>query len=267
MSPSVRWNTDFALLAALGCYLALYIWRWRRARIEAGAHAASGWRLASFVGGLVVLFIALGSPIDGLGEQLFVFHMAQHVLLADFAAVLLLLGLTKVILRPLTARLVRVEAAAGPLAHPAAAVAIYVGVLWAWHLPALYEAGLEHPAVHLLQHTTLLGAALLFWWHLLGPIRARHPITGMGVVFYIVAAKAFTGLLASVLTWAPIFFYDYYARQPRYWGLSAREDQSLAGALMMAADSLVLTTAVVVLFVRMLDDSEREAQRAERYET
>jgi putative membrane protein len=263
----IRWNLDPFLLLALCGYLGIYTVRWRAARAEAGPGPASSLRLASFAGGVFVLFIALASPIDPLGERLFVFHMAQHVLLTDLAAVLLLLGLTKVIMRPVTARLQRLERAAGPLAHPVAGLLIYVGVLWLWHIPALYELGLENPTLHPIQHVSLLAGAMVFWWQLLGPIRSRRPLRGMQVVFYIGSAKVLTGALATLLTWAPLFFYDYYARQPRYLGLEPEADQALAGALMMSADSLVLTIAVVVLFIRMLGESDLEADRAERFGT
>lgn len=265
MPLSIRWSLDPGLLGALASYLAIYVWRWRRVRAQAGPRAASAWRLASFAGGILVLFVALASPIGDLGDQLFVFHMAQHVLLTDLAAVLLLLGLTRVMLRPVTALSVRIERRLGILATPMAGLVIYVGTLWLWHLPALYQLGLESPTLHPLQHISLLGAALVFWWFVLSPIPARKPLRGMAVVFYLGSAKVLTGGLAVLLTWSPVFFYDFYARQPRYLGLSAQNDQALAGALMMTVDSLVLTVAVVALFIRMLGESDREEDRLERY--
>lgn len=267
MSPRIEWNPDPLILAALASYLGIYVWRWRHARAEAGPRGASWWRLASFATGVAMLFAALVSPISGLGEQLFVFHMAQHILLADLAAIFLILGLTKVILRPVTARVHHLERKAGFLAHPVFAVALYVANLWVWHIPAMYQASLNYSAVHAVQHLTFSAVALLFWWHLLSPIRSRRRLEGMGTTFYVTGAKLLTGLLASALTFAPVFLYDYYVRQPDYWGLGPGEDQSLAGALMMVEESFILGVAFVVLFIRMLGESEREQERLERYET
>lgn len=267
MSPGFDWNLQPGIILALACYLGIYFVRWRRARREAGAKAASGWHLASFSAGILMLLSALVSPIDGLSERLFVMHMAQHILLSDLAAIFLLLGLTRVILRPVTARLQRLERSAGLLAHPAFAVLFYAGTLWVWHVPAMYQLGLENPTLHPLQHISFTFAALLFWWHVLSPIRSRRRLEGMGVVFYIGSAKLLNGVLASLITFAPTFLYDYYARQPRYWGLSVTDDQSMAGALMMVEESVILTGAVVWLFIRMLGESEREEQRAERFGT
>ena len=107
-------------------------------------------------------------------------HMVQHILLLDVVPILLIVSLTKVILRPATRRLQRLERSAGPLAHPAVAVVLYVAVMWGWHVPALYDAALRHPFVHALEHTFFMTAGLLYWWHLLSPIRSRARLTRHG---------------------------------------------------------------------------------------
>lgn len=263
--PDAEWNLDPVLLAALGSYLAIYVVRWRAARREAGARGASVPRLLSFTAGMACLVGALVTPVDALSERLFSAHMAQHILIGDLAAILLLLGLTKVILRPVTARLRRVEESLGLLAHPAVTALVYAGTLWLWHLPALYELGLRTPELHPLQHAAFFAAPLIFWWPLLSPVAGRRRPQGMAIVFYLAVGKVMMGILASVITFSPVVFYDFYAEQPDYWGLTPAADQSIAGAMMMAEQSIVFTVAVVLLFVRMLGDSEREEQRAERY--
>ena len=122
MAPDYSWTLNPGVLFALAGVLIVYARRWRAARIEAGPAAASGWRLASFAGGIGALFVALISPVDRLAEQLFVMHMVQHLLIVDVAAILLTLGLTKVILRPVTRRVQRIEERAGVLAHPGTAL-------------------------------------------------------------------------------------------------------------------------------------------------
>ena len=99
-------------------------------------------------------------PIDGLGEDyLFSAHMVQHVLLGDIAPALLLLSLSRVILRPATRRLMRGRARARAAsrtrgrASPSGSVLMYL-----WHIPALYDAALENPLVHLLEHVSFFTA-------------------------------------------------------------------------------------------------------------
>ncbi|MFP5362571.1 MAG: cytochrome c oxidase assembly protein [Thermoleophilia bacterium] len=236
----------------------LYVRRWREVD-------GSGGRLASFLAGMALVLVALVSPVDRLGEQLFLIHMTQHLLLLDLAPILVLLGLTKVLLRPLTRRLVNIERAAGPLAHPAFAIALYVATMAVWHLPAMYDAALELPVVHVLEHVCFGIAGGLYWWHLLSPIRARRRLGGMGPVVYMLATKVLVGLLGILLTFAPETIYDFYERQPGYWGLSPATDQAVGGLIMALEQSIVMGVALVFLFVRALGESDRQDERAERY--
>ena len=107
MAADTSWTFDPGPIALMALATWVYVTRWRRARAQAGPAAADGWRLASFLSGIALIAVALVSPVDRLGEQAFVMHMVQHLLLLDVASILLILGLTKVILRPATRRLRR----------------------------------------------------------------------------------------------------------------------------------------------------------------
>ncbi len=265
MAPDASWTLAPGVLLTLAVATALYVGRWRRARAAGGASGASLGRLAAFLGGLLAVLVALVSPVDRLAEQLLVMHMVQHVLLLDLAPVLLILGLTKVILRPLTRRVASLERRAGPLAHPVFAVALYVLTMWVWHVPALYDAALRHEAVHVLEHVSFAAAGGLYWWHLLSPIRARARLGGLGPVAYMASTKLLVGLLGILLTFVPGALYAFYSEGSRFWGLSAPDDQSLAGLVMALEQSFTMGVALAVLFWRMLSESELEEQRAERY--
>ncbi len=248
------------MLVLVAALTFLYVRRWREVR-------ASPARLTSFLGAMALVLLALCSPIDRLAEQLFFVHMVQHLLLLDLVPILVMLSLTRVLLRPLTRRLIRLERAAGPLAHPVFAIVAYVSVMAFWHVPALYDAALEHSVLHVLEHVTFGLAGGLYWWFLLSPIRSRRRLGGMGPVVYMLATKALVGLLGILLAFAPDALYDFYDRQPGYWGLSPGTDQAVGGLVMALEQSIVMGIALVFLFVRALGESEREEQRAERYET
>jgi putative membrane protein len=238
----------------------VYVRRWRAAKASPG-------RLLSFLAGVALVLVALVSPVDRLGEQLFLMHMVQHLLLLDLAPILILLGFTRVILRPLTRRLMPIERAAGPLAHPVFAIVLYVVVMALWHVPAMYDAALELSVVHVVEHLTFALAGGLYWWHLLSPIRARRRLGGMGPVVYMLATKGLVGLLGVALAFSPEALYDAYRDQPRFWGLSPDTDQSVGGLIMALEQSVVMGVALVFLFVRALSESERDEERAERYGT
>jgi putative membrane protein len=269
MSPNLSWTLDPGVLIGVAMVGGAYLTRWRRVRQGPSPRRAAEapvWRLCCFIGSLLAATIALVSPVDTLADQLFFMHMVQHMLLLDLVPILAILGLTKVILRPLTRAVGDLEGRAGVLAHPAFAVVLYVAVIWGWHVPAAYDLALRHPVVHVLEHVSFLAAGSLYWWHLLSPIRARMRLDGMGPVLYMASTKLFVGALGMGLAFAPSALYPYYVHHARVWGLSAHDDQSIAGLFMAVEQSLVMGIALVVLFVRALTESEREQLRKERYQ-
>jgi putative membrane protein len=266
VAPKIVWSFEPTVLIGVAALAILYALAWRRARATGEPHRPGFGRLALFACGLLAILAALVSPIDDLGEQLLVMHMVQHVLLLDIVPILLILGLNKVLLRPVTRRLNSIEKRAGYLAHPAFAVFVYVGVMWSWHIPTMYDAALKNSTVHAFEHLCFAGAGGLYWWHVLSPIRNRMRLRGLGPLGYMVSTKLLVGMLGIVLAFAPSSFYPFYEHHPHYWGLSPSEDQSLGGLLMALEQSIVMGIALVWLFVQMLNESEREAQRAERFE-
>jgi putative membrane protein len=266
VAPKIAWSFEPTVLIGVAALAILYALAWRRARATGEPHRPGLGRLALFACGLLAILAALVSPIDDLGEQLLVMHMLQHVLLLDIVPILLILGLNKVLLRPVTRRLNSIEKRAGYLAHPAFAVFVYVGVMWSWHIPTMYDAALKNSTVHAFEHICFAGAGTLYWWHVLSPIRNRMRLRGLGPLGYMVSTKLLVGMLGIVLAFAPSSFYPFYEHHPHYWGLSPSEDQSLGGLLMALEQSIVMGIALVWLFVQMLNESEREAQRAERFE-
>jgi cytochrome c oxidase assembly factor CtaG len=137
--------------------------------------------------------------------------------------------------------------------------------MWLWHVPALYDAALEHSAVHVLEHLTFAAAGLLYWWHLLSPIRSRLRLAGLGPILYMASTKILVGFLGVLLAFAPDLLFTAYETSGTRWGLTAHEDQQVAGLVMALEQSLVMGVALAYLFFRMLSESEAEEQRAERY--
>jgi cytochrome c oxidase assembly factor CtaG len=266
MSPVIAWTFDPIAVLGVVVLALLYLTGWHHARNRGERHRPGFGRLALYACGLLAILAAMVSPIDKLGEQLLVMHMLQHILLLDVAPILLILGLTKVLLRPATRRFQALERRAGPLAHPAFAVIAYAGLMWLWHVPRMYDLALNHEGIHAFEHLCFFAAGALYWWHILSPIRARQRLHGLGPVLYMVSTKLLVGILGIVLAFAPNAIYAYYKHNPHYWGLTPAEDQSLAGLLMALEQSVVMGIVLVWLFVRMLTESERESQRQERFE-
>ncbi len=265
------WSFRPALAAALVLTGAIYAWRVHELRSAPGVAPATGrerLRPLAFAGGLLVLGLALMSPIDSVGEErLFSVHMAQHLLIADAVPILLLLGLSRPLLRPLVRRLRPVESSLGYLAHPFVVLTLVVAVICLWHVPALYELALDNAWAHQLEHLTFLAAGLAFWWYVLEPVPPRHRLQGMAMVAYVAGAKLMLGLLGLVLAFSRTSFYEHYEQAPRTWGLSALDDQNVGGLLMMLEQSIVLASFFALLFARMLERSEQAQRRRERLGT
>jgi putative membrane protein len=265
--PRIDWLSDPAVLAPIALLVVVYLRRFRAARRESGGRQAGPLQAAAFAGAILALLAALVSPLDGLGEDyLFSAHMLQHVLLGDIAPLLLLLSLSRVIMRPATRRLMAVERALGPLAHPVTGLAVWLALMYLWHVPALYDAAVEQPVVHALEHASFFTAGVAVWWPLVQPVPMRRRLDGLWPVAYIGAAKFGLAALGLFLTWSGTSIYDYYEAVPRIWDLSPVEDQNIGGAIMMVEQSLTFVLVLVAVFVRMLARSEEEERRRERLE-
>jgi cytochrome c oxidase assembly factor CtaG len=265
--PHLHWTFSPAILIPIGAYAWFWIRRFLEVRRTSGPRGAGLRQLAAFTGAIVALLVALVSPLDRLGEDyLFSAHMVQHLLLGDIAPLLILLSLSRVMMRPLTRRLQSVERALGPLAHPATALILWLALIYLWHVPALYDAALEHPAVHALQHVAFFTAGVLVWWPLIQPVPMRHRLGGMWTFGYIGTAKFGLAALGLYLTWTGTVAYTYYEHVPRIWGMSALTDQNVGGAIMMVEQSVLLVTVLAILFGRMLAQSEQDELRRERLE-
>jgi putative membrane protein len=265
MSPDASWSFPPGVVVALALYSGIYLVRWKRARTPGEPHPPGVGRLLVFLTGILALVAALCSPIDRLAEQILVMHMVQHVLLLDIAPILLILGFTKVLLRPATRRIHAIERRAGFLAAPLFAVFLYSAAMWVWHVPALYDAAATHTGIHAIEHLTFTFAGFLYWWHLISPVSTRLRREGTTPIVYMLSTKVTVGLLGIALTFAPNAVFSYYKSQPHWWGLTPDGDQALAGAVMALEQAIVMGIALVVLFTRMLAQSEREEQRLERY--
>jgi len=272
-SPDLVWLPDPAVLAPLALFAGIYVWRFVGARGEAvarGRPASAGagpLQALAFAGGMLAVLAALVSPIDGLGDDyLFSAHMVQHLLLGDVAPLLILLGLTRVMMRPATRRLMRIERALGRLAAPATGIVVWLLLMYLWHVPALYDAATEHAGIHLIEHVSFFAAGVALWWPLIQPIPMRRRLTGLQPLGYIACAKAGLAALGIYLAWSSTALYPYYEHAPRIWGLTPVEDQNVGGVIMMLEQSLTLVLVMVAVFVRMLTKSEEEQRRLERLE-
>jgi cytochrome c oxidase assembly factor CtaG len=215
--------------------------------------ARSPARTLSFLAGCGLLVLALVTPLDTLARGYLVWaHLLQNVVLAEWAPLLLVLGVPPALARTLTEP--RVVAF---LTRPVVALPLWVGTYAVWHVPVLYDAALRHPSTLLaLEHTTYVLSGLLFWWCVWQD--APHGLSSPARAAYVFAAFVVSAPLGLVLALVPEPLYDFYAGAPeRVWGLSRLEDQQLGGMTMAGEQSLVFFVVFAFWFVRFLAEQER----------
>ena len=260
------------LLTGLG---AAYTLGWWRLRAAGHAQVAASWRLALYLGGLASLAAALLSPLEALAEELFSAHMIQHELLTMYAPALLLLGnplpvvlwglprrARRTAARPLT-RGRALRRALWTLTRLPVAWALYVGTLWAWHLPLLYEAAIRNFEVHVLEHAAFFGTAVLFWWPIIEPApRLRRRLNAGFKILYLIAATAQNTLLGMFLSLPQRALYRHYAQTAAARGADPLDDQTLAGGIMWASGHMYLLPILLLVWAYARQDARASSSLA-----
>jgi cytochrome c oxidase assembly factor CtaG len=262
------WPFEPWLVAGLVLTGAVYLrgWLFLRRRDPDRWH---GGRLAAFLGGLAVVFLALGSPVEPFAGLLLQMHMLQHLLLMMAAPPLLWLGVPVFPLLRGLPREVRVLWVAplfrwpplrenlSRLTHPVAAWLLLVAATWLWHVPALYELALRSHGWHGLQHACFLGTGLLFWYAVVRPYPSRPRWSPWLLVPYLILADVQNTALSALFTFSDVVLYPHYEQIPRLGGLTMLDDQAAAGALMWVPGSPVYLVPLFAIGVRLLFGAER----------
>jgi cytochrome c oxidase assembly factor CtaG len=230
----------------------LAVMYWRRVRTLAGRGTPVAlWRQASFALGLLIVAVAQLLPWD---DELFAAHMLQHVLLGDLGPLAIVLGLTGPLLRPLLA--VEPLSKLRVLAHPLVALPLWAVSLYVWHLPPLYEAAVEHDAVHALEHLCFFGTGVLMWAAVVEVLPGPEWF-GTGAKFgYVVAVRLVGTVLGNAFIWSGDVVYGVYDHGEEHFGLGALQDQGLAGTIMMVEGSLVTIGVLAWLFLKLAREGE-----------
>ncbi len=226
------------------------------ALLYARGRTASSRERFLFWTGFAFLAIALISPIDSMGEQLFSAHMLQHEILMICAAPLIVLSRPGIPLlfgfplpiRRAFGRFSKWRPARGiweTVSHPVSAWTIHAAAIWGWHAPALFDATLESEWIHAAQHLSFFGSALLFWWSLFEGSRSAGIVSSFSTALH-------TSILGALLTFSRTVWYRPYAATAPRWGWSPIEDQQTGGLIMWVPAAPVYLVAGLALLNSLL---------------
>jgi cytochrome c oxidase assembly factor CtaG len=249
---------QFAPLQLAPALLSAALYARRAATLRGTPRAVPRSRQIAFYSGVALIAGVLVSPLASLSEELFWAHMAEHLIIADVGALLLVLGLTGPVLAPI----LRIKAfdRLRVLTHPLIALPLWAIDLYAWHIPALHEAALHHDGVHALQHLCFIFFGANVWMCLFGPLPMPSWFTTGWKAGYILAVRLVGAALANALLFGGSAFYSAYAAGEAAHGLSPESDQVTAGAVMMVEESLLTIGLFCWLFLRAARENDERQQ-------
>lgn len=209
--------------------------------------AVPGWRQACFLSGVAIIVLTITSPAAHVADELFWVHMTEHLLIADIAALLIVLGLTGPVLAP--ALRIRWLGWMRVFTHPGVALPLWAVNLAVWHVSTLYEGAVDHAVVHALEHAMFISFGVAMWMALLGPLPRPEWFGNAAKLGYILGVRLLGGILANVLLWTHAI-YPGYAAGAAEWGLSPETDQKIGAGIMMIEGSLITLGLGAWLFIR-----------------
>jgi putative membrane protein len=262
-SVLAAWTVPVPFSVAIVLTAICYLRGWRQLRL-ASAKRIPLWRAASALVGLSMIWLAIGSPLGLLDEQLLTAHMTQHLLLMTIAPALVLAGAP---VMPLLHGLPQglVESALGPLlrwplAQSIGRLLLQPAVCWSaataavvgWHIPAAFNLAFEREAWHIVEHLSFLAAGLLFWWPVIQPWPAVPVWPRWSILLYLFSATLPCDILSAYLTFSDRVIYPAYLSSSHLFGLSALEDQQCAGALMWTSITIIYLVPAAQITLELL---------------
>lgn len=221
-------------------------------------------QIATFTMGVVVIFIALASPIHVISERyLFSAHMLQHVLLTLIAPPLMIKGIPDWLIRP-ALRPNWSFRTARALTHPIGAFLAFNIVFSIWHVPALYNASLTNHGIHIVEHIMMISTALLMWWPLTSIMPELPRVSYPMQMMYLFGLSVAQIIVFGALTFAGEPIYAFYVNAPRVLDISALTDQQIGAIIMKVGGGILFLGLLIVTFYRWYGEEERERQANHR---
>lgn len=259
------WSFDPLLWVVLIAAATWYVLMLRGVRRITGETVGPGHWLF-YWSGLAVLLLALGSPLDAIGDRYLLWaHMVQHVLVADIAPPLLILGVRAPVL-PLGMPRAALRRLAhrgwlgrfwGVATNPWVALPAWAAATLVWAIPSVFDFSAQHQVVHGFEHVTLFYTGIALWWLIITPLPSDRREPGMVRLAYLGFSRLASAAVCLPLTWLGTNLYQLYASAPHAYGMTAVTDQRLAGATMCLIEFLVFGIGVAIVFIDALGRDDR----------
>lgn len=216
------------------------------------------WRQVCFGFGLFLASFVLFSPWGYLAEELVIAHMIEHLVIGDLASLFIVLGLTRSIMQPILALpyIGRLQV----LANPFIAFPLWAINLFFWHIPVMYDAAYGGALLHGVEHGMFLGFGVLMWMPVFGPLPTPTWFGPGWKIVYTVIVRFAAAILGNILMWTNFTLYNNYDDGHLKWGISAIQDQSTAGVIMMVEGTFLI---LAVLAYTFFESAKQSMQKQE----
>jgi putative membrane protein len=252
-------HADVALLCLtlLGAYF--YAINVLRPRISDAGRVKNG-QVVLFSLGVFAIYVATGTPMHDLSEQyLLSMHMIQHIMLTLVAPPLLIAGVPSWLWEAMLGGR-HVRPIAKVALHPLVAFGVFNFLIVVTHLPSVVDLALTQHWFHFLVHAALVASAMMMWWPVVGGCEGLPRLTYPYQMAYLFVQSIVPAVVASFITFSTTAAYEFYEGAPRIWGISAVEDQQIAGGIMKTTGTLILWSFIAVAFFRWYAREEAEAR-------
>lgn len=260
-----QWNLDPSILIGTALIVGAYFYAIGPLRKRYQFEQVRRRQVFSFLLGMLIMFLALVTPLDELGDSyLFSAHMLQHLCITMVGPPLLLVGTPEWFIKPIVRNPVLFSIAKF-LTMPIIAFTLFNVDFWLWHAPPLYNATLENEGIHIFEHITFIVFAVINWWPIFSPSKDLPRLSLGGQVLYLFFSGMPTVALGAGLTFLPPLYAPYLSA-PRAWGISAATDQQLGGLIMWIPGSICYICVMSTLFISWMQKQEAQQIAMEQEE-
>lgn len=258
-----EWQTDpisLLVLAGAICLAGAYLLGVRR--LAAKHRKWSRWRTTSFLGGTLVIVLAVDSGVSSYSNSVFYLHTVQHVMLMNGAPVLMALGGPMTLWLQASGRstqthLLRVlhSKVFEAISFPAVAAILTYALMLTYFLSSFYTFSEEHPLVLGISNVVFLVSGCLYWWPVVGLDPSRWKLSFPAKLGYLATGIPVTTFLGLGLVSAR------YSIDPAIHTLA---DTHAGGGALWILSELFTLGAMGAVLVQLMHSDQRAGARYDR---
>ncbi|WP_031506976.1 cytochrome c oxidase assembly protein [Streptomyces megasporus] len=261
----------------IGCLLALGLYGWGVVRLRRRGDAWPVSRTVSFVLGVLTVALVMCTALNNYGMVLFSVHMVQHMVISMLSPILVLLG------APVTLTLRALPSAGrgrkGPrewlvallhsrymrvITHPLFTIPMFIASLYALYFTPLFDFLMSSRPGHIAMMVHFLAVGLIFFWPIMGVDPGPHRPGYVMRILELFAGMPFHAFFGIAMMMASTPLVDTYANPPASLGVTALDDQEMAGGIAWAFSEIPSVIVLIALLIQWYFSEQRQARRSDR---